>query len=142
MAEEPRFDIPAIFRALAIIVGVTGLFGFLVPVIVTLAFKLVNTGPAAGNEIFRWAFWAVAWALTIWQGSVMLRRVHDAIIDDMILTAAIAAVLLLIIKFIMALVYVPVRSNGELVPLLSTIDMGGALILIVVAVIGSRANRF
>jgi hypothetical protein len=142
MAEEPRFDMPAILRALAIIVGVTGLFGFLVPVVVTLAFKLVNTGPAAGNEIFRWAFWAIAWALTIWQGSVMLRRVHDAIIDDMILTAAIAAVLLLIIKFIMALVYVPIRSNGELVPLLSTIDVGGALILIVVAVIGSRTNRF
>jgi hypothetical protein len=142
MAEEPRFDMPAIFRALAVIVGVTGLFGFLVPAVVTMAFNPGPTGPAAGNEIFRWAFWAIAWALTIWQGSVMLRRVHDAIIDDMILTAAIAAVLLLIVKFIMALVYVPVNDEGELLPLISTIDAGGALILIVVAVIGSRANRF
>jgi len=142
MAEEPRFDWQAIFRVVGIIVGGAAVFGLAVPPLVTLAFGLVNTGIAAGNEIFQWLFWIVAWGLTIWQGAWMLRRVGDKIIDDMLVVSLIAAPTLVVIKMIIALVYQPVNSDGQLLTILTAIDAGGALMLIVVALVGARVNKY
>lgn len=137
-ADEPRFDFPSIARAAGIIVGGTTLFGFATPAIVTLVFNPASshTGPAAGSIIFTWAFWGVAWALTVWQGAWMLREVgHDRILDDMLVLAVVAAVLLLIVKIMVSLIYEAER-------VFTGFDVGGALILLVVAFIGARANRF
>lgn len=142
MAEEPRFDWQAIFRVVGIIVGGTAVFGLAVPPLVTLAFGLVNTGITAGNEIFQWLFWIVAWGLTIWQGAWMLRRVGDKIIDDMLVVSLIAAPTLVVIKMIIALAYQPVNSDGQLLTILTAIDAGGALMLIVVALVGARVNKY
>lgn len=143
MAEaEPRFDWSAIFRAAAIIIVGTAILGFAVPPAITLAQQLGHTGRVAGNDLFRWGFWAVAWALTIWQGAWMRRQVGDRIWDDMVVVAAIVAVALMLTKIMIALIYEPISSEGDLLPVVTSIDTGGALILVVVALIGAGTNRF
>lgn len=142
MAEEPRFDWSAILQATAIIVGVTAVIGFVVPIVGTLALDLNNTGRVSGNQIYRWGYWAVSWALTIWQGAWMVRKVHERIIDDMLVTSVIAAVVLFIIKIIIAFVYEPVGRDGQLLSVVTSVDAGGALILVMVALIGARTNRY
>lgn len=142
MAEEARFDWSEIFRSVAIIVVITAIYGFAVPVIITFISKGNNTGPAAGNELYRWGFWAIAWGLTIWRGSVMLKQVHDRIIDDMLVMSVVIAILLMVIKFIIALVYVPLKDNGTQQALITSIDAGGALVLLVVALVGARINKY
>lgn len=139
---EPRFDWPAIFRAVGIIVVGTGIIGFAVPPLLTIALQLGNTGHIAGHDAFRWGYWAAAWALTIWQGSWMLRTVGDRIWDDMVVVAALTAILLVAIKIVTALIYQPISSEGELLRVMTPIDTGGALILVVVALIGAGTNRF
>jgi hypothetical protein len=141
MADEPRFDWSAIFRVVAIVVAGAGVIGFAVPPIATLAFGLYNTGIAAGNEIYQWIYWAAAWGLTIWQGAWMLRRVGDKIIDDMLVMSMIAAAVLVLLKIVINFIYLPVSSDGQSF-ILSGIDAGGALMLIVVALIGARINRY
>ncbi len=142
MADEPRFNWSAIFRVVAIVVGGAAIIGFVVPPVATLAFKLYHTGIVAGNEIYQWAYWVVAWALTIWQGSWMLRRVGDKIIDDMLVMSMIAAPTLVVIKLVIAFVYQPLGSDGQPLAILSFIDAAGALVLIVVALVGARINKY
>lgn len=142
MADEPRFDWPAILRACLIIVGGTALVGFAVPPALTLALGLTHTGHIAGNDFFRFGFWAVSWVLTIWQGSSMLKRVSDQIIDDMLVTAVIVAFVLMFVKVAVALIYEPLNGQDELLPVVTALDTGGALVLIVVALIAARVNRF
>jgi hypothetical protein len=142
MAEEPRFDWPAIFRVVGIIVGGAAAVGFVAPLAITPAFKLYNTGIVAGNEIYQWAYWVVAWGLTIWQGAWMLRRVGDKIIDDMLVVSLIAAPVLVVIKLIIALAYLPVGSEGQPLTILTGIDAGGALMLIVIALVAARINKY
>jgi hypothetical protein len=141
-SREARFDWAAILRTTAIIVGITAVFGFAVPAGLTVALRLYNTGRVAGHELYRWAFWAVAWGLTVWQGAVMIRRVHERIVDDMLVASVVCAVLLLIVKFVIALVYVPISSEGALLPLITSIDAVGAVALFVVALIAARINRY
>ena len=117
------------------IVGGAALVGFVVPPVATLALKLYNTGTVAGNDIYRIVFWATAWGLTVVQGAWMLRHVGERIIDDMLVVAIISALALMIVKFIIWLVYAP---EGWFTGL----DAGGALLLIVVALIAARTNRF
>ncbi len=140
--EESRFDWGAIGRVSLIIIGVTVVFGFAVPVLGAVAVAGWDTLKVSGNEIYRWAYWAIAWALTIWQGSWMLREVHERIIDDMLVTSVIAAVVLVIFKVIIWFVYEPIGSEGQPLFPITGIDAGGALMLIVVAMIGARANRY
>jgi hypothetical protein len=142
MAEEPRFDWPAISRVIGIVAGGAAIYGFVIPLVITLAFGLYNTGIVAGNEIYLWVFWAIAWGLTIWQGSWMLRRVGDKIIDDMLVMSMIVAVILIIVRIIISIAYAPVDSNGNDLTLLTGIDAGGALMLIVVALVGARVNKY
>ncbi len=142
MAEEPRFDWPTIARSVAIIVGVSAVVGFGVPPGITLAFGLYNTGRIAGNEIFNWAFWVVAWALVFVQGAYFLSHVGPKIVDDMLVVAIISAFLLVVVKFIVAFVYQPVTADGQFVPLITGIDVGGALMLVLVALIAARMNRY
>ncbi len=141
-AEEARFDWGAIARATGIIVGGTALIGVIVPLALTVLLKLGHTGRVSGNDIYRWGFWAVAWALTLWQGTTMLRRVHDAIIDDMIVTAVLSAVILFFVKLLLNLTLEPLNEQGALLPVVTAIDTGGALVLVVVAIISARVNRF
>ena len=143
MAEEPRFDWPSILKATALIAGITAAVGIVVPLALTPALKLYHTGIVAGHEVYRWGFWAVAWGLTVWQGSVMLRKVHDAIIDDMLLTAVVAGVLLLVVKAVLTLVYVPLHEIGDPQPFpFTALDVGGAMVMAVVALIASRINKY
>lgn len=135
MSEEPRFDWGAIFRSAGIVVGGAGVLGFAIPPIATLALSLYSTETAAGNDIYRLVYWASAWGLTVLQGSWMLRQVGDRIIDDMLVIAIISALGLVILKFIIWLVYAPVQP-------FTALDAGGAILLVVVALIAARANRF
>ena len=142
MVDEPRFDWHAIIRVSGIIIGVTAAFGLIVPVVGALARESWNTQNLSGNEIYRWVYWAIAWALTVWQGSWMLREVHDRIIDDMLITSVLAGVILLIVKIVINILYWPISSDGDTLPLITAIDAGGALMLIVVALIGARINKY
>ncbi len=139
MAEEPRFDWSAIFRAAAVVTGGVIAYSIIVPIGATLALKLVDTGRVAGHEFFRWGFWGLAWALIVWQGSWMLKHVHERIIDDMLVTGALTAVVLLITIIVVALVY---GSKENPVALITAIDAGGALMLFVVALVAARINRY
>jgi len=136
-ANEPRFDFPAIARAAAVIIGGTAVFGFAVPALITILFDPTSssTTPAVSNVIFTWAFWGVSWGLTVWQGAWMLRDVGDRILDDVVVLAVICAIVLLIVKIMIALIY-------EAESIFTGFDVGGALVLLVVALIGARANRF
>jgi hypothetical protein len=137
-ASEPRFDFPAIARAAAVIIGVTAVFGFAVPALVTVLFDPTSssTTPAVSSVIFTWAFWGVSWGLMVWQAAWVLRDVgHDRILDDVVVLAVICAIVLLIVKIMIALIY-------EAESIFTGFDVGGALILLVVAFIGARANRF
>jgi len=142
MAEEPRFDWPTIWRSIAIIVGIPTVIGFAAPPLLTLAFGQVNTGYAAGNEIFNWGFWLVAWGLTFAQAAYFLRHVGDKIIDDMLVVAIISAFMLVVIKLIVAVVYLPLSADGKALSLMTPTDAGGALMMVVVALIGARLNRY
>jgi hypothetical protein len=135
MSEEPRFDWGGILRSSGIIIGGAAVVGFLVPPIFTLAFSLGTTQVVADNVIYWIAYWAVAWGLTFVQGAWMLRNVGDKIIDDMLVIAIISALGLVILRFVLWLVYEPQQA-------FTTLDAGGALLLIVVALIGARTNRF
>ena len=146
MADEPRFDVPEILRATAFIVGIPAVVGLVVPVVGAVAMPSLNTLNISGHEIYNLGFWIIAWGITVWQGSQMLKRVHDRIIDDMLVTAIIAAVGLLIVKVVIWFLYEPTRydATGEatILPLITAIDAGAALVLVVVALIGARANRY
>jgi hypothetical protein len=142
MADQPRFEWGKIFLAVALIVGITTAVGFAVPAGLTLALKLGHTGIVAGSDLFRWGFWVVAWLLTFWQGMTMLRTIHDAIVDDMVVTAGIAALLLMIVRMFISLVYEPMNGQGELLPVITALDTGGALMMVVVALISARINRY
>lgn len=142
MAEEPRFDWPSILRSIAIIAGVTGLLGFALPPALTLALTLYKTGFVAGNDLFTWGFWAVAWILTFVQGAWILRHVGTKIIDDMLVVAIGSAFLLFVLKLIIAFVYEPISPDGKALPIANGIDAGGAVMLVIVALIAARANRY
>ncbi|HEC24264.1 MAG TPA: hypothetical protein ENI95_15255 [Chloroflexi bacterium] len=140
--DEARFDWGAIARASAIIVGVVTAFALIVPVAGALAVGPWDTLKISGSEIYNWAYWAIAWALTIWQGAWMIRRVHERIIDDMLVTSVIAAIALIVVKFVVWILYEPVNEEGQRLFAVTAIDAGGALMLIVVALIGARINRY
>lgn len=137
MSEEPRFDWGGIFRSAGIIIGGAGVFGFAIPPILTLAFSWGTTEVVASNGIYQIVYWAIAWGLTVLQGAWMLRHVGDRIIDDMLVIAIISALGLVILKLIIWLVY-----EGPTQLPFTGIDAGGALLLILVALIAARANRF
>jgi len=140
--EEARFDWPAIGRALLIIALVPIVFAFAVPPLAGLALGLPKTGPIAGNEIYRWLYWVLAWGLIIWQGAWMLRIVgHDHIIDDMLVVSAIAGVTLVIVKFVVWFIYQPTNADGGNQFALTYVDVAGVIVLFLVALIGARVNR-
>ena len=138
---EPRFDWGAIFRAAAIVIVVTAIIGFAIPPILTIALGYNHTGRVAGNDLYRWAYWGIAWALTIWQGAWMRRAVGDRIWDDMAFVGVIVAAVLFALKMLIALIYEPISSEGALMPIITSLDTGGALMLIFVALVGAGANR-
>jgi len=135
MAEEPRFDWGGIFRSSAIVIGGAGLVGFLVPLIVTPLFSLGTTQKVVDEGLYQFAYWATAWALTFPQGTWMLRHVGDRIIDDMLVIAIISALGLVILKLIIVFVYYASQP-------FTFIDVAGALLLVVIALIAARTNRF
>jgi len=145
---EARFDWPAIGVAVGLIVGITSVFAIAVPVAGAL---LVNEqfGPTdwntltiSGSVFYRFFFWAISWGLTVWQGAVIMRKVkHDRIIDDMLVTAVASAILLtFIVKVIVWIAFQPINPDNSPQFFITSIDAGGALLLIVVALIGARAN--
>jgi hypothetical protein len=142
MADEHRFDWGAILRASGIIIGIATVYAFVVPIAGAFADGdgPISTGTVAANQIYRWLFWALAWGVTIWQGAWMIRQVHDRIIDDMLVTAVIVGVVLLIVKIVVWAIYI-VGSEQDIFPI-TGIDAAGALTLVVVALIGARANRY
>ena len=102
-----------------------------------------DTGPTAGNDIFLWIFRAVLWGLIIWRGTAMGSVVGDRIVDDMVVTAAIAAVVWLLAKvIIVVLIYQAVGPDGtsnSLVEINDLLAMGAAIFI---SWLGAKANRF
>lgn len=145
--QQPPLNWRAIFRAAGIIIGGATLFGIAIPLIGALIGEAVGgTGPLntrviSGHEIYRWLYWAVAWGLTFWQGQWMLRTVGKQNINDMLVTAVIAAVALLIVKFVVWLAYDPINSGQRLFAI-TAIDAAGALALLIVAFIAARINAY
>jgi len=139
---EAPYDWPAIFRVTGIVVGITAVAGLVVPILAAMAVGPWDTLKVSGNEIYRFGYWALAWGLLIWQGSWMLRAVHDRIVNDMLLTGGIVAVILLIVKFVVWFVYWPINSEGQRIFAITGIDAAGALITMVVALIAARVNRY
>lgn len=142
MADEHRFDWGAILRASGIIIVIAAVYAFVIPIAGAFADGdgPISTGTVAANQIYRWLFWGLAWGVTIWQGAWMIREVHDRIIDDMLVTAVIAGVVLLIIKIVVWAIYI-VGTDQDIFPI-TGIDAAGALMLVVIALIGARANRY
>jgi hypothetical protein len=144
---EPLYDWPEIFRAVGIIILGAAAFGLIVPIVGALAVGSWDTFNVSGSEIYRWLYWVIAWALTVWQGARLIRDVSERIIDDMLVVALVSAVALLLVKFIVWIAYEP-RINYDLDPLgvpifaLTGIDVAGALALVIVALVGARANRY
>jgi hypothetical protein len=143
LMDEGRFDWRAIARVSGIIIGVTAIFGLVVPV--AGAFidgnGPLDTRTISGHQIYLWLFWAIAWGLTIWQAGWMLREVGERIVDDMLVTSIIVAITLMILRVIVWLAYEPV-SGGVLQPPITGIDAAGGLMLIVIALVGARMNRY
>jgi hypothetical protein len=144
------YDWPAIIRAAATIVIITGAFGLIVPVVGALAVGPWDTLKISGSDIYIFAFWAIAWGLTIWQAQWVKNQVgEDSIINDMLVTVAIVAVALIIIRLIVWVIYDPIRydpatynpANLDYRGPITAIDAGGALLLAVVALIGARINQ-
>jgi hypothetical protein len=147
---DDAYDWPAIIRAAATIVIITGAFGLIVPVVGALAVGSWDTLKISGSEIYMFAFWAIAWGVTIWQAQWMRNQVgQDSIINDMLVTVAIVAVALIIIKLIVWVIYEPIKYDpatydpANLIRRgpITAIDAGGALLLAVVALIGARINQ-
>lgn len=142
--EEQRFDWRAIARATSIIIGITALFGLITPVVGAFidGNGPIDTGVVSGSQIYRWLFWTIAWALTIWQASWMIRHVGDRIIDDMLVTSILAAIVLIIVKFIVWLIFEPTGPDGQQLLPITAIDAAGGLMLVVMALVGARINRY
>ena len=148
MAEQQTpLDWRAIFRVAGIVTGATALFGIAIPLIGALIGEAVGgTGPLntrviSGHELYRWLYWAVSWGVMFWQGQWMLRRVGKQNINDMLVTAIITAVALIIAKFVVWIVYDPVNSGQRLFAI-TAIDAMGALALLIVGFIAARINAF
>jgi hypothetical protein len=59
----------------------------------------------------------------------------------MAFVGVIVAAVLFALKMLIALIYEPISSEGALMPIITSLDTGGALILIFVALVGAGANR-
>ena len=142
--DEGRFDWRAIARVCGIIVGVTAAFALVAPIVGAFIDGNGPIGPftIAGNVIYRWLFWAIAWGLTIWQSGWMLRQVGERIVDDMLVTSIICAVALMIIKVAVWLAFEPAAADGTLLLPITGIDAAGGLMLVVIALVGARMNRY
>jgi hypothetical protein len=141
--DEGRFDWRAIARVSGIIVGVAALYALIVPVVGAFidGNGPLDTRTVSGHQIYRWLFWAIAWGLTILQAGWMLREVGERIVDDMLVTSIIVAIALMIVKIIVWLAYEP-ASGGALLPPITAIDAAGGLMMIVIALVGARMNRY
>jgi len=146
---ERRLDWPAILRSAGIVFAVTTAYALIVPIIGALLVREIIPLPydwdvlkISGHEIYRALYWILAWGLIIWRGSVMIREVHERIIDDMLVASALTAVAMLAVKFIVWIFYEPVSSDGVRLFPITGFDVGGALLLLVVGLIAARINRY
>ncbi len=142
---------PAIFRAVAIIVGITAIVAFAVPVVgaVIDGDGPLDTGNITGHEIYRVGVWVIAWVATIAAGAWMLRNVHTRIIDDMLVAAILAAMLLLIVRIVIGFVFEP-RTNWEpdpagnntLIVFPTFIEVACAALMVVLGMVAARVNAY
>jgi hypothetical protein len=72
----------------------------------------------------------------------MIRHVGDRIIDDMLVTSIFAAITLIIVKCIVWLVFEPIGAVGQQLLPITAIDAAGGLMLVVMALVGARINRY
>ena len=110
------------------------------------AFRGSDFGSAtvfAGNDIFLWIFRAVLWGLIIWRGTAMGSVVGDRIVDDMVVTAAIAAVVWLLAKVIIVVIIFqavgPDGTSNSPIEINDLLAMGAAVFI---SWLGAKANRF
>lgn len=142
-----RFDWPAIGKSLAFVVGIPTVYAIVSVLALALTVNEfvgqndLDTLKVSGSVLYRFFFWASAWGVTVWRGAVMIREVHERIIDDMLVLAIASMIILMIVRFIVWLSFAPINPDGTPQFFLTSIDAGGALLLIVVALIGARANR-
>lgn len=156
-SDERVLDLGAMARALAIIVIIPAVYAFAVPPLLGTAFGHAHTGPIAGNQIYRWLYWVIAWGLILWQGSWMRQAVHDRIFDDMAITAVIAIGILLGVKFVTWFVFNPVigctlppeqitvENVAQVcspVSFITIVDVLAAVVGVILSIVGALANRF
>ena len=155
--DQRVFNWRAIGRALAIIVLIPAAYAFAVPPILGTALNYLDTGPIAGNIIYRLVFWGIAFALILWQGSWMRQVVQAQILDDMALTGTVATFILIGVKFAVWFIYKPVinctipvaqvtvdnfMTACTRINFLDMTDVIAAVAAIVLSFIGALANRF
>lgn len=142
-----RFDWPAIGKSLAFVVGIPTVLAFVIVLGLALTVNEyigandLDTLKVSGSFLYRFAFWASAWGVVLWRGAVMIREVHERIIDDMLVLAVVATIILFIVRIIVWISFEPVNSDGSPQFFLTSVDAGGALLMILVALIAARANR-
>lgn len=137
----PRFDWPEIIRAVIIIaIGILA-FNLILPVISALVNQTGSTSPLAGNDVFLWVSRGVMWALIIWRGSAMLQVVGDRIVDDMLIVAALSAVIWLVVKIVvLVVVYQGVKADGTPIPFIHINDLLGMAAAVGISWLGAKAN--
>ncbi|MGF1506921.1 MAG: hypothetical protein GYB64_09770 [Chloroflexi bacterium] len=152
---ERQFDWPAIGRASAIIFAAAAAFGLLAPVIgAVLVNEVIPLGTdwttlnISGSFIYMFLFWAIAWAVTFIMGQWMINIVHERIIDDMIATALVTSIMLIVLRIVIWLIYEPTRYDVNLPPegvprfFFTEVDAGGVLFLFLVAFLAARVNQY
>lgn len=137
-----RFDWREITRAV-VFVGVGSLiFAIVVPLVGALLGS-GDTGPTARNDIFLWVSRGLLWGLIIWRGIAMGRVVGDRIVDDMLVTAALASAVWLVIKIVViVLIFGGGAPEGEAVPLIHVNDLLAIGAALLISWLGAKANRF
>lgn len=140
--DQPRLDWRAIGRSVGIIVGAVAIFAFLVPVVGAIAVTEWDTLIITGSEIYRWLFWIIAWAMIFIQGSWMLKHVHEAIVNDLLVITALVDVLLFIVKFAVWFIFWPIAEDGTRLFAITGIDAFGAVGAIIVAFVAARVNQY
>ncbi len=146
---ERKLDWNAVLRSVAIVGAVTTAYALIVPIIGALLVREVIPLPydwdvlkISGHEIYRILYWVLAWGLIIWRGAVMIREVHERIIDDMLVASVLIAIVMLAMKIVVWVFYEPINSDGMRLFPITAFDVGGALLVFVVALVAARINRY
>lgn len=140
--DQPRLDWRAIGRSVFFIVGAATVFAFAVPPAGALVVDRWDTLTITGSEIYRWLFWVIAWGMIFIQGSWMLKHVHEAIVNDLLVITVLVDIALFIVKFAVWFLFWPTAADGTRLFAITGIDAFGAVGAIIIAFVAARVNQY